>query len=348
MKSSKPRLLFIHPKRSTFVQRDMNILVEDWRLREWHFKTENKSSLPFRLFIQFLWLLVATPFYSRIVCKFSGYHSLLPAIFGKLWGVKVFIIPAGTDCVSFPSIAYGNFRKKLLAFFTTHSYRLASHIIPMHESMALSEYTYDNGDFPRQGFLQHAGRVDTPYTIVPNGYDTEFWNPPPARHAQSFITVASGADKTYRQALKGIDLILAAAPAFPDCHFLIVGSASVGKGDIPSNVSLRPFASAAELRDLYAGSMFYLQLSMSEGFPNSLCEAMLCRCIPIVSAVASMPDIVGDSGFILQKRRGEMLSVLLQEALDKGEPEMGEKARNRIVGNYSLDIRRQGLRELLR
>ena len=50
---------------------------------------------------------------------------------------------------------------------------------------------------------------------------------------------------------------------------------------------------------------------MSEGFPNALCEAMLCGCIPIGSNVASIPHIIGDKGYILKQKNEILLQNLI-------------------------------------
>ena len=70
-----------------------------------------------------------------------------------------------------------------------------------------------------------------------------------------------------------------------------------------------------QLREYYSKSRFYLQLSNTEGFGVSLCEAMLCECIPIVSSVNMLPEIVGDTGFILETRDSSMLSGLINDSI---------------------------------
>ena len=56
-----------------------------------------------------------------------------------------------------------------------------------------------------------------------------------------------------------------------------------------------------KLRNYYSKSQFHFQLSMYEGFGLALCEAMLCRCIPIGSSVnmKSNPPLLISSRFSL-------------------------------------------------
>ena len=101
-----------------------------------------------------------------------------------------------------------------------------------------------------------------------------------------------------------------------------------------------------ELIDIFSSCEFYLQLSMAEGFPNSLCEAMLCECIPIGSNVFSIPEIIGDSGFVLKNRSGDELKQILQQALNADKDVLKKKARLRITENYTLESRKAKLLSL--
>jgi glycosyltransferase involved in cell wall biosynthesis len=91
-----------------------------------------------------------------------------------------------------------------------------------------------------------------------------------------------------------------------------------------------------ELPSFIANKRFYLQLSMSEGFPNALCEAMLSGCIPIVSNVGAMPFIVGETGYVLNKKDPDLLVQHINHALESNLPELSLKARNRISDAFPL------------
>ena len=83
----------------------------------------------------------------------------------------------------------------------------------------------------------------------------------------SFATVTSGLNYKFQAQLKGIDLILEAATALPNAHFIIIG---IGKGQIPlsapSNIDFIEPCSPSELRVHLNKTQFYLQLSLAEGF----------------------------------------------------------------------------------
>lgn len=127
---------------------------------------------------------------------------------------------------------------------------------------------------------------------------------------------------------------------FPDFIFTIVGNTPEMKYTfVPSNVKLMPFIKYEEIINLYSQHEFYLQLSIMEGFPSAPCEAMLCECIPIVSNVAALPNIVGDTGFILYKRDKEELEALITKAVISDTVQLGKNARKRIIEYFPPDTR---------
>ena len=104
----------------------------------------------------------------------------------------------------------------------------------------------------------------------------------------AFLNNCRRLNYSFQKQLKGIDLITSIAPNFPDCEFIIVG----GEGHIPTemlppNIRLKPLLSVNDVITEMQRAEFYLQLSMAEGSPNALCEAMLCECVPIGSDVFS-------------------------------------------------------------
>jgi len=81
---------------------------------------------------------------------------------------------------------------------------------------------------------------------------------------------------------------------------------------------------------------------MFEGFPNALCEAMLCGCIPVGSDVAAIPEIIGDTGYILRKRSVALLRELLNNA-DSSQSELKSSPRTRIKENFPIERRAREL-----
>jgi hypothetical protein len=87
------------------------------------------------------------------------------------------------------------------------------------------------------------------------------------------------------------------------------------KNNLNNNVFFLGKLTPENLRHYYLSSQYYLQLSVYEGFGVSLCEAMLCECIPIGSSVNIIPEIIGDSGFILEKESIDELVFLVKTVM---------------------------------
>lgn len=339
----KNKLLYFHAGKSSFVIKDIEILQEKFYVIDFFFDTSNKK--------QYLLLLIKQKFFllrhifgtKLVVCQFAGNHTFLPILFSKLFFKKSIIVAGGTDCVSFPSINYGNFNNSFLAKTTAFSFKRCNLIIPVHQTLVEYDYNYQPNDFKKQGYQFFIPNIKTPYEVIYNGYDSKKWFCDTEKEKNSFVTIGAGLDSRFGFNLKGIDLIFAIAPQFPNCTFYIVGGAGIGK-TTPPNVKLLDKIPNNELRLFLSKMQFYMQLSMSEGFPNALSEGMLCECVPIVSNVGGMSDIVSDCGYILKHKNINELYELVNTALNNFElDKLGKKARQRVVENYTFENRKQKL-----
>jgi glycosyltransferase involved in cell wall biosynthesis len=187
--------------------------------------------------------------------------------------------------------------------------------------------------------------------VLPTGYDSNFWSNPHSiiHNKNSVLSVAFVSnEKVFR--LKGFDLLLAAAKLLPDFEFTLVGLSGkmleYVKNNSGKNVKVEPPIKNNELPAFFSRHHIYAQLSESEGLPNSLCEAMLCECIPVGSDVNGIPTGIGDTGFILKKRDAHMAAELFQKASEAGE-DLGKKARNRIIAKFSNEQREYKLLRLI-
>jgi glycosyltransferase involved in cell wall biosynthesis len=339
-------LLYIFPQLSSFVRKDLSFLEKEYDVTTNLFHVKNKALLP----IYLLWNIVLFPFKSfgksLVVAQFGGYHTVAPAIWSKILNKKFVIVLGGYDCVSFPQIGYGAFANKWMRKAVILSYKRADLLLPVHDSLIFSKYTYSSEYPESQGVKAFIPELKTPYTTIFNGYDSSKWSANLAlKKPHTALTIAAGIEENRRSVLKGIDLVLELALAHPEMQFVIVGGSLV---NTPINVVVHPQLPQSELLKLMQQSQFYLQLSISEGFPNALCEAMLCGCIPIVSNVASMPEIIGDTGVVLKHKNRAELSAILKKLESENQTELQQKAIDRIKTLYTESNRENQLLEAIR
>lgn len=346
MARSKPVLLYLFPKNSTFISRDVRELSAQFDVRTHELLQGPKWLLPWRILLQLTWLLRNKAMGRPAICHFSGYHAVLPSLLAN----RCFIILAGADCAALPSIGYGNFNRRLLGWATGFAARHATRLLPISAHLIDHVQTYDASVPPRQGIAAHVPGLTTPHTEVPYGFDASQWPAAPAspRSDRCVVSITGPAapGNTVHQ-LKGVDLLLATANTMHDWTFIIIGVHDPSAyRDAPVNVEFVAWSSPEELRERLMSTRYYAQLSMSEGFGNALCEAMLCGCIPVVSNVGAMPRIVGGTGAVILERNADLVVDALR-ALDRlpstEQALRSAQARARIVDGYPLEKRTRAL-----
>lgn len=334
-------IIYTYPLSTAFTDRDIEMLRPHTEVKPLIF-TNDPLKLPFYFILQFFQLLFLLPQTSSYLCFFAGYHSVLPTFFGKLFRLKVLIQCGGTDAMNMPEINYGNFRKKWLRKATVYSFKNCSKILPVAHSLIQQDYRYDPRLLEKQGLLNLIPDLKTPIQVIHNGFDASFWvDKQVEKRRFSFITVAVGISKANRAAVKGIDLIVSMARQFPEYSFTLVGDPEFQSGQ--ANVEVVGKCSPNQLKELFNAHQFYLQLSTSEGFPNALAEAMLCGCIPIGSAVGAIPEIIGDTGFILEQKDPEKLRELFLNLPFQELESLRKMASNRVSTDFSYEKRQQAL-----
>jgi glycosyltransferase involved in cell wall biosynthesis len=99
------------------------------------------------------------------------------------------------------------------------------------------------------------------------------------------------------------------------------------------------------LFESYNQAQVFVQASITEGMPNTLCEAMLCECTPVGSNVNGIPDAIGTTGIIIKKRDVAELETGVRMALSLNS---GKEAARRIRENFALDDREKKMIRVLR
>jgi glycosyltransferase involved in cell wall biosynthesis len=337
MSETKERnILLVYQDQSTFVKHDIELLSKYYSVSSYYIKVDRKP-------ISFLWghiklslfLLWNFRKYDIFYTWFGDYHAFTVGLIAKVLKKKHFIVVGGNDAVSIPIIQYGIFTKNnLRAKLVKKAYSMATALLPVDASLIKSENNYASND-NLVGLDNIMPGLKKKCITIHTGYDSEKWNCSSNTKKEQILSVAI-IDSTRRAILKGFDLFIELAKALPEYQFIYIGmiegSTSFEYKEI-SNLKVIEKVDQSALKQYYCESKVYAQLSMSEGLPNSLCEAMLCECIPIGSDVNGIPNCIGDSGFILHKKNSVEAISLVREAMNSNS-DLGIKARERVISLY--------------
>lgn len=342
------KIIFVYPEKASFINLDISILSQNYQVIENTYNWRNKAIIPITLIKQLFFLLSNIKSSDGIVTSFGGYWSFFPSIIGKIYKKPTFIILHGTDCAAFDEIKYGNIRKPILRYFLKVSYKYATHLLPVSQSLIYTENSYFSKDkLIKQGYKHFFPKITTKNTVIHNGIDFQRWvleEDQSQRKNNRFLTVLSKGQFIR----KGGEIIVKAAEKLPQFEFYFIGIDKPDRLDtVPDNVIFIPKTPPEQLLNYYNSSKYYLQLSIFEGFGYALCEAMSCGCIPIVSKANILPDIIGDSGYILDHQDSDLLVELITQISSLENNDHYKKARNRIVENYSIEKRQQKLFDVL-
>lgn len=336
----------VYDMNTSFMRRDMDIFRESgFEVMACEIRPTSFWAFALTMLKQ-LWMLLRHHDADTIwVVQSAGYISVMPALMSRITPMSCMVIVIGTDSANFPEIDYGHHRKFWLSHSVGISLRNCTGIATVHRSLELVDYSYCDVKHRKQGFRAFVKGISTEVREIVNGFSKEKWGADIAYHNRKadFLTVFV-ANKSERAVLKGFDLILEAAQRLPTKSFLIVGAAPGGV-ILPQNLKVQGNVDQLTLRKIYNEHQFYLQLSVSEGFPNALCEAMACGCMPIGSNVAGIPDIIEDWGEVIARKDVDALiaSIGRAEQRAKADPDYAQKVSDGLFSRFSWDRRRREL-----
>jgi glycosyltransferase involved in cell wall biosynthesis len=265
----------------------------------------------------------------------SKNYAPVMAMVARLLGRKVVVITGGKDAVYVPDLDWGDLKTRWDRFRFRRLMRWSDLVLPFSESaqrLIVKDYS------PRH--------IRTAYPAI----DERFFAPTGAPRVPRVVTCCY---EYSRQHIiqKGLDQFVAAAEQMPEVQFVLVGNpvdeaARAFAAAVPSNVSVMPrIAGRTGYRDFLAASQVYAQFSAHEGFGVSVAESMACGCIPVVSDRYSLPEVVGDAGFVVPYGNRDEVVEAIRNAL-AAPPEARSRARCQIM-RFRRDVRVEILRKEL-
>jgi len=201
------------------------------------------------------------------------------------------------------------------------------------------------------------GLRDTVY--IPNAVDSDQFFPEPAADLwpdKKVVLVC--AEMRWK---KGLQLVLEVAQQAQG-RFLVVLAGGIRKAEkaalrqwrlqFPSAsgdlLELPWEAGRSRMRQLYARADLVWLPSLWEGMPNVVLEAMACGRPVLAHAVGGVPDLLlpGLGWALPLDQIGETVPMILQILQDPSAGEVGDKARQHVLVEHSLERERSAYREL--
>lgn len=201
--------------------------------------------------------------------------------------------------------------------------------------------------------------------VIPNGFDVQEFAP--NAETRDRVRHELGIDPTalliglvgrYHPVKNHIGFFEAAADVLkvdPRAHFLLAGAGT-------ETERIRPMLDSPLLRDRIIGLGarrdvarincaldIACNVSHSEAFSNAVGEAMACGVPCVITPVGESRRIVGNTGMVAEDTKGSSIAAALLRLIALGPEarvELGRRARQRIVDNYSLTQAAMGFEHL--
>jgi len=314
----KIKILFVYPDLSSFVKTDLEILKRHFDVIPYQWtRTRDLKNI-----LRVIWHILRT---DLSFVWFAGGHAARVVFFSKLFRKKSIVVVGGYEVANLPEIDYGLMLSPLSARRVKYTLENADKVLTVDDSLKIDA----NNNVAVSG-----KNILTVYT----GYDSNKWKFEGEKEDLA-ISVSVG-DTWNRASLKGLDVFVESAKFLPEIKFMAIGIHGVAlerlQSIAPPNVEFVNPLPQDELISYYQRAKVYCQLSMREGLPNALCEAMLCECVPVGTNRSGIPTAIGDAGFYVPYGDPKASAEAIKEAL---QSEKGKEAQERIKRMFSIERR---------
>lgn len=268
-----------------------------------------------------------------IFSRFADTHTFPAVLFSRIFGKKSIVVVGGYEVARIPELRYGLLLSPVKSRILKYVLRRADRVLTVDEALKWEA-------------IRNVGVDGKNITTVPNGFDSEKFSPKGEK--ENMILTAYLCSTWERARLKGLDTFVRTAETLPHLQFVTVGVTGPVLKDLrrmaSSNVTFVPPVEENDLIPYYQKARVYCQLSMREGLPNALCEAMLCECVPVGTDVQGIRTAMGDTGFYVSYGDPMATKEAIERALTRGS---GTLARERIRKLFPLEKREKRLAEVI-
>jgi glycosyltransferase involved in cell wall biosynthesis len=295
----KKNILFVYTNYSTFVKTDFEILSEKHEVVKYQFKpVKGLLKTALQMFRQLFYLLFNIWKFDSVFIWFADYHSFLPVLYAKLLRKKSMLVIGGYDVARMPEYSYGSFHGKLRGFCTLFSMKNST------INLAVSRYVER-----KVRWIARKANTQLIYNCVNIAENSNI------KVVKENLVITVGlidSERTFY--LKGIDTFTEVAKLLPELKFMVIGMSKNLPDrllkNLSENVEIIERVNHSELETYYKKAKVYCQFSRTESFGVAIVEAINFGCIPVVTNVGGMPELIGEKGKIA-KRNPDLISELL-------------------------------------
>lgn len=315
-----PRILFVYQVSAPFVLQDRDLLAKHLNVIEFRWVDYDH---PARALTRMMFKQRRN--FDLVFVWFGDFHASVATSVARYLRKPSIVVVGGYDVSDVPG--YGFLSRPGGLRSAQKHFRRATRILPVSATL-------------ESELVRRFPGIASKIVVLPTGVDVNRFQPG-AEVRRGIISVA-GVETWTRARIKGWDRIVEVATLLPEISFLVVGASSeiARRLDPPPNLEIRGPVAHEDLIPLFQRTSVYLQASRSEGLPNALMEAMSCGCVPVVTNVGGMPELVKEVGLIANDDPRELATGVKKAMNFVGG---GLLARRRVVERYSLAQRELGL-----
>jgi len=270
--------------------------------------------------------------------------GLIPMLLAKARRKPFHLVAGGDDVVTqIPNFGYWQ-RNSAVRQMIRNTVRQSDHIIAVSEHAAEQVRTLG------------AKKV----SVVYNAVDVERYCPGERGGNRDFVCIAAQLSNYYLRR-KPIATLIRALPQVlvqhPDARLVVIGRSGEGSASlhdlaerlrVSHAVSFLGSVSAQEKLRRLQSAFAYVQPTIHEAFGVATAEAMSCGLPVITSPVAAVPEVVGDCGLFAEPHDDTAFASQMLRLLEKPDlaADLGRRARERIVQNFSVAERQKGFAQI--
>ena len=291
------RVLYVHSRKTTFTDIDRAALAERFEIIDHYQPGQRPRPLE----------LLGKLRHADVVFGWhASSHTFLALSLARLMRKPSVLVIGGVDTARMPEIGYGMQRAGPRRWIARWTIANATRLITNSRS-SLAEIEANLGLGP--------DRVTLVYHGIPDRFgdrgDTD---------AERMALSVGVVDRRNLER-KGQRPFTEAAARLPDVQFVLVGRWLDGaieklRGVAGPNVTFTGFLDDQTLDGYFRRAAVYVQPSRHEGFGLSVAQAMLARCVPVVTDAGALLEVVGYTGVVIPTPEPAQVADGVRRALE--------------------------------